>query len=144
MTATYTQARNEVFQIVKDVAAVVAPGIRIDWDGKENNTPPPQDAEWLAVRLRHTGSGQGSLSCEHGQRRWRRDGMLHVQCFAPLSAGGLERAMEIACAIRDAIQVSKGTPSGVWFREPVAKEIGPDRNWYNANTSARITYDEVK
>lgn len=144
MTATYEQARDEMLALVKDAADIAAPGIRIDWQGKENNTPPPLDAEWLAVSLRHSEGGQASLSCEHGKRRWRRNGMLSVQCFAPLSAGGLKRAMELACAFRDAIQDSKGTASGVWFREPVAKEIGPDRNWFNANTSARFTYDEVK
>ena len=146
MTATYEQARNEMFALVKATADIVAPNIRIDWQGKENNTPPPQDAEWLAVSLRHSPSGsrQASLSCEHGQRRWRREGMLYVQCFAPLSAGGLKRAMELACAFRDGIQESKGTLSGVWFRDPTAAEVGPDRNWFNANASARFTYDEVK
>lgn len=145
MTATYDQARKEMLQLVADVAGVVAPSIRIDWQGKENNTPPPQDDEWLTVSLRHSpgGSGQASLSCEHGKRRWRREGMLYVQCFAPLSAGGLKRAMTLACAFRDGIQKSKGTPSGVWFRDPTAYEVGPDRNWFNANSSARFTYNEV-
>lgn len=144
MTATYDEARDDMLGVVKAAAAAVAPGIHIEWQGKENATPPPQDGEWLSVSLRHGAQGQASLSCEHGKRRWRRNGMLHVQCFAPLSAGGLKRAMALACAMRDAIQVVKSTPRGVWFRDPDAREIGPDRNWFNANTSARFTYDEVK
>jgi hypothetical protein len=144
VTATYEQAKDEMFGLVLAQALLTAPGIHIEWQGKPGNAAPPQDAEWLRVSLRHGDSGQASLSCEHGKRRWRREGVLSVQCFAPLEAGGLKRAMELACAFRDAIQASKGTASGVWFRGPDAREIGPDRNWFNANASARCTYDEVK
>lgn len=145
MTATYDQAKDEMFALVKAAADIVAPSIYVEWQGKESSTPPPQEGEWLAVTCKHTpgASGQASLSCEHGKRRWRRQGMLYVQCFAPSKAGGLKRAMALACAFRDAIQASKGTPSGVWFRDPTAYEVGPDRNWFNANTSARFQYDEV-
>lgn len=146
MTATYEEARAEMYALIKSARDAIALGIYTEWQGKESSTPPPQDAEWLSVSLRHspTGSGQSSLSCEQGRRRWRREGMLYVQCFAPLSAGGLKRAMELACAFRDGIQGSTGTPGGVWFRNPSAFEVGPDRNWFNANASARFTYDEVK
>lgn len=148
MTATYDQARDEMFALLKAAADIVAPGIRIEWQGKEDpsKAPPSQEVEWLSVSMRHSpsGSGQASLSCQHGQKRWRRTGSIYVQCFAPLPAGGLKRAMALACAFRDAIQANTGTASGVWFREPVANEVGPDKNWYNANASARFTYDEVK
>jgi hypothetical protein len=145
VTATYEQAKDEMFGLVLAQANITALGIHIEWQGKANNVAPPQDGEWLRVSVRHdpNGSRQASLSCEQGKRRWRREGVLSVQCFAPQEAGGLKRAMELACAFRDAIQASKGTASGVWFREPNAREIGPDKNWFNANASARFTYDEV-
>lgn len=146
MTASYTEARDEMMALVAAAKAIVAPTARIEWEGgPESATSPGQTEEWLHVSMQHdvTGSRQASLSCANGKRRWRREGMLFVQCFAPLSAGGLKRAMVLAVAFRDAFQASQGTPGGVWFRNPTAREIGPDRNWFNANASARFTYDEV-
>lgn len=52
--------------------------------------------------------------------------------------------MELACLFRDAIQTSGGTPNGVWFREPTASEVPPEKNWECATASAAFTYDEVK
>lgn len=146
MTATYDQAKDDMFGLMRDALAVVAAGIHIEWQGKPGNTPPPQDAEWVRVSIQHfpTGSRQAAFSCDASKRRWRREGTLDAQCFAPEKAGGLKRAMAIATALRDAVQTSRGTQHDVWFREPVAYEVGPDKNWFNANASARFTYDEVK
>lgn len=143
MTATTKEAVDSMFGLVRDTAAVIAPSIDIWWQGVARDGVPVADEEWLRVHMRHAAGSQGSLSCEHGQRRWRRSGLLFVQCFAPLEAGGLTRAMALAGAFRDAIQSAQLT-SGVWFRDATATEIGPDKSWFNANTSARFTYDEVK
>lgn len=147
MTATYEQARAEMYALVQATADIVAPGIRIEWQGKKNadNKAPSQTEEWLGVSLKHDPSGQhqASLSCAYGKIRWRRNGSLFVQCFAPLSSGGEKRAMALACAFRGAVELSRGTASGVWFRQPSASEVGPDKNWFNALASARFTYDEV-
>jgi hypothetical protein len=128
---------------VKGVLDVASSNKRVDWPGVENNTPPPQDDTWFRVSIKHDKSGQASLSGDTGKRRWRRNGWLNIQVFVPYGAGGLNRAMELACILRDAIQ-GTSTASDVWFRDVEAKEVGPDGNWYNATASARFTYDEVK
>lgn len=149
MTATYEQARNEMFALVQAARDAELTGVHTEWQGKppkDNNAPPPQGSEWIRVSVQHDsrGSRQASLACHSGRRRWRRTGSLYVQCFAPIQSGGLARAMQMACVFRDAVQASTGTPGGVWFRDPTASEGEVEKNWECAIASARFTYDEVK
>lgn len=145
MTATTEQARNEMCALVKAVLDANVAGKRVDWPGVENNNPPPADDSWMRVTLRHDPNAQGQrgVGGATGKRRWHREGILTVQFFVPFKAGGLNRAMELACILRDALQGAK-TASGVWFKGAEAHEVGSDGNWYNANASARFIYDEVK
>ena len=150
MTATYEQAKGDMFTLVKaarDAESTMA-GLYTNWQGVPQNPgdKPSQDEEWIQVSIRHdqTGSRQASLACHHGRRRWRREGSLFIQCFAPLQSGGLKRAITMASIFRDAIQASTGTPHGVWFRNPAATEGDTEKNWEYALASARFTYDEVK
>lgn len=147
MPTTTPNAVDEMLTLVRAAGLLLSATLHMEWDGKPDpsNAPPPQDAEWIRAAVQHDpeASFQGSLSCQHGVRRWRREGQLYVQCFAPLKAGGLTRAMEMACAFRDALQ-GASTPGGVWFRRVTAREVGPHNSLYQANTSARFQYDEVK
>lgn len=142
MTTTTANAEKEMFDRIQGVLAVEAPGIDSRWPGVEKPDPPNQNAEWCAISIQHSDGFQGSLSGADGARRWRREGQLHVQVFAP-GVTGRNRARAIACTLRDAFQ-GKGTASGVWFRRVNAKDIGKDKNWYNWTMSLRFTYDEVK
>lgn len=142
MTTTTANAENEMFGRIRDVLAVEAPSIDSRWPGIEKPDPPNQNSEWCAISIKHADGYQGSLSGADGARRWRREGQLHVQVFAP-GTFGRQRARDIACALRDAFQ-SKGTSSGVWFRRVNATDIGKEKNWYNWNMSLRFIYDEVK
>lgn len=147
MPTTTANAVDEMLGLVWTAALALSPALHIEWEGLPSlsNEPPPQDKEWIRAGVKHdpSGSSQGSLSCQHGVRRWRREGQLYVQCFAPIKAGGLKRSMEMACAFRDAIQ-GASTPGGVWFRRVTAREVGPHNSLYQSNTSARFQYDEVK
>ena len=93
--------------------------------------------------MQHTDGGQASLSCEHGKRRWRREGFVIVQCFAPLDAGGITLAQRMAESVRDAYQ-GQATPGGVWFRRATTQEAGPDSAWFQVNAVIQFTYDEVR
>lgn len=145
MPTTTANAIDEMFAIIRAAAITISPTLHIEWEGVGNNTPPPQTAEWIRASCAHDpeASYQATLSCEHDQRRWRREGQLFVQCFAPLKAGGLPRALAMASTFRDALQ-SSATPGGVWFRRVGAREVGAHNSLYQANTSARFQYDEVK
>jgi hypothetical protein len=144
VTTTTANARDEMLTIVSVTMAAAFPTAEVRYDGKPVPTPPPADGVWVRASLRHAEGRQGSLSCEHGERRWRRLGTLAVQCFAPLSGPKpLQTAEAVACAIRDAFQ-GAATPGGVWFREATTNEVGPDASWYQVNATVLFEYDEVR
>jgi hypothetical protein len=124
-------------------AASAYPAAEIRWHGRESNTPPAADATWYRWSMQHTDGYQASLSCEEGQRRWRREGFIAVQCFAPLDGGGLTLAQRMAEVIRDAYQ-GLATASGMWFRNATTQEVGPDGPHYQVNVIVRFEYDEIK
>jgi hypothetical protein len=142
MSLTTPQAVSECMAVVA-AAAAPWPGLLVRWPGLLAPNPPPASAAWWLPAMQHIGGGQASLSCEAGVRRWRRTGLLTVQCFVPLGNGSLQEATRMACAVRDAIQ-GTATPGGVWFRNATTKEIGPDASWYQVNALATFTYDEQR
>lgn len=143
MTTTTPNARDEMSARVVEVRDTLFPATVIYWQGVDTLAPPAADVEWWRVTIQHSESEQASLACDEGKRRWRRYGILTVQCFAPLEAGGLTRAEEMACAVRDAFQ-SRATDGGVWFKRCTIREVGPDKSWYLFNASIPFEYDEVK
>ena len=143
MTATTPQAIDECGAIMLAVASSAYPGMEIRWDDVEKNNPPAVDTSWFRYTMQHTDGGQASLSCQHGERRWRRDGLIIVQCFGSLDKGGKTLAQRMAESARDAYQ-GTSTPSGVWFRNATTQEVGRDDGWYQVNAIIQFTYDEVR
>lgn len=151
MTCTTPVAKSQMNAIA--AAALAAfPGLVVQYTGVDALEPPDADKDWARVDIQHDGAGQGSLSGPvNGAVRWRRNGYIFVQCYgrlAPVGAApgdliGLDQAMAIACAVRDAFQ-GRATEGGVWFRKCEAKEVGPHLAWYQANAVIRFEYDEVK
>jgi hypothetical protein len=151
MSADTPTARAEMYAIV---AAALAPfpGLVVKYQGVDSLDPPSGDTDWVRVDIQHEDAGQASLSGPtNGAMRWGRNGFIFVQCFAQLAPTGaapgdpisIDKAMLYACAVRDAFQ-GRATDSGVWFRNCNAREIGPDKSWYQANASITFDYDEVK
>lgn len=143
MTTNTPEAIDECAAIFNQLAVTSFPLAQVRWTGKEANEPPAADLSWFRWTMQHADSGQASLSCEHGERRWRRNGLIIVQCFAPLDKGGLTAAQRMAESVRDAYQ-GTATPGGVWFRDATTQEIGTDNAWYNVNAIIQFTYDEVR
>lgn len=143
MTTTTPVAIDECAAIMNTMAASLYPTAALRWTGKQVNTPPAADTSWFRWTMQHTEGGQASLSCEHGERRWRRNGLIIVQCFAPLDKGGLTLAQRMAESVRDAYQ-GMDTPGGVWFRNATTQEVGIDDAWYQVNAVIQFTYDEVR
>lgn len=143
MTATTPTARDEVMAILA-VAFAAMPGVVVKWQGVDTLEPPSGDTDWVRVDMGHEAGGQASLSGPtNGKIRWGRNGTIIVQCFARTAAGGITKAIEMACAVRDAFQ-GRATDSGVWFRNCTIREAGPDAHWYQVNTTITFDYDEVK
>lgn len=143
MSTTTPVAVDEMMAVVKAAVDAYDPTIEVRWPGVEKQSPPAGDIRWMRVSYAHDDSDQASLAGADGARRWRRQGQLFVQCFAPLAAGGLPVASEMACVIRDAFE-GKATTSGVWFRRATTNEVGPSASWYQVNASSTFEYDTVR
>lgn len=150
MTATTPIARAEMYAIA---AAALAPfpGLVVKYQGVDSLDPPDGDVDWVRVSVEHEDGNQASLAGDTGVKRWGRNGFIFAQCFArqaPVDAApgdliGVDKAMQYACAVRDAFQ-GRASDSGVWFRNCNAREVGQDKSWFQANTSITFDYDEVK
>lgn len=143
MTCSSAQAIDESAKVFNDMAVSAYPTSDVRWAGKELKVAPDPEKSWFRWTMQHTDGRQASLAGEHGERRWRREGLIIVQCFAPLEKGGLTLAQRMAESVRDAYQ-GTATPSGVWFRNATTQEVGPDISWYHVNAIIQFNYDEVR
>jgi len=143
MTTTTANAIDECAAIMKAVYDAQWATMEMRWKGIERNEPAPSDNSWFRYSMMHSDGGQASLSCQHGERRWRREGLIIVQCFGLLSAGGMTLAQRMAESVRDAYQ-GAATPGGVWFRDATTQEIGHDGPHYNVNAVTKFQYDHVR
>lgn len=113
------------------------------WQGQEKG-PPSLEFAYARASVVHNTGRQASLAGEAGAKRFRRTGILFVQCFAPL---GIENPLTIADnlgrIVLDAFE-GRSSPGGIWFRSCRLNEIGPTDGWYQVNVIAEFSYDEVK
>lgn len=144
MTSTTPTARAESMAFIAALLPAM-PGVVVKWQGVDTLDPPSGDTDWMRVEMTHdpAASGQASLAGESGKKRWGRRGTIMVQCFARLTAGSIDKATDMACAVRDAFQ-GRATDSGVWFRNCSIREVGADLSWYQVNATITFDYDEVK
>ena len=143
MTATTPIAIDESASLFAAMVKTTFPLAVVRWAGKDTGAPPEAAKAWFRWSMQHTEGRQASLACVDGVRRWRRNGLITVQCFAPLDKGGITTAQRMAEAVRDVYQ-GASTPSGVWYRRATTQEVGQDTAWYQVNTTAMFTYDEVR
>ena len=142
MTTTSENAIDECAAIMTALAAARYPLAEVRWRGKEKGST-PTDKDWFRWTMQHADGYQASLSNQHGERRWRREGFIIVQCFSLLNNGGLYGAQRMAESVRDAYQGSS-TPGGVWFRNATTQEVGEDRHHFQVNAIVNFNYDEVR
>lgn len=139
MSATYTQARDEIFAVISTAWATT--GFLMLWPDKVGEKPPTR-SPWARTTLRHTDGGQSTLANHQGLQRFRRDGILTVQIFTPVGEG-TERSYDLAKVISDALEGTT-TAKGVWFRNVRLKEIGSDTPWFQVNINSDFYYEELK
>lgn len=142
MTTTAEVARDEVLGAV--AAALGAyPDVVQKWQGKDTPDPPPSQSRWSFASMTTANEGQASLANAFAQMKWNTQGVLMVQCFAPLNKGSIDAAMELALSLKRHFR-KLITPSGVWFRNASAKEIGTLSSWYQVNFTSTYTFDELQ
>jgi hypothetical protein len=149
---TSTEARDEMLGMLNTYwranagAAIGTPQSPppILWEGSEPGAPPDQAAGWARVTVLHATGQQATLANDVGCRRFRRDGTIIVQCFAPRGKRGLTLAEALATVAKDAFE-GKHSPNGeAWFSNATIHEVGPDKGWFQVNASIQFQYDEVK
>lgn len=135
-------ATNEIMAVANGVFSVV-PGLVVEWDGIDEMKPPSGDSHWVYAMIRHDPSYQASLSGpDQGKKRWRSTGMMTVQCFWLLKDTSVTGARALAEKLQQAYR-GRATASGVWFRNPSIREVGPDSRWYQVNFTVNFEYDQV-
>lgn len=146
---TFDSARDEILGLFWDDWEANTPALNggqapvVRWPGVDSGDPPPADAAWARITVQHATSRQSTLG-EPGNRRFSRPGLVTVQIFTPLSAGGgLFLAEKLAIIARNAFE-GRGTPSGIWFRDVRVQEAGVDGSWYRMDVRVGFEYDELR
>ena len=149
MLPTLDSARDEILGLFNVKWAADTPAINegvaipIEWQGVDSGSPPDPNAPFCRVTVNHA-TGQQSTFGAVGERRFTRSGVVTVQIFAPLSAGGgLSFAVKAAIIARNAYE-GIGTDSGIWFRNARIQEIGPSETWHQINVVTDFFYDELR
>lgn len=133
MSLTVEQARDEMtalFEAAWSPRAVL-------WDGV-GGKPPNTRVPWARFTIRHSDGGSAAI----GNRRFRREGTIFIQLYAPVGDGlsALDPLTKIAM---DAYE-GQSTAGGAWFRDVRSREIGPDGDWYQVNVLVDFEYHEIK
>lgn len=132
---TPNEARDIILGIFKDVWDP-RPAIYDDVGGKI----PTSEGAWARATIRHANGNQASLG-GIGSRRFREEGTVIVQVFAPVGDGSTacyEAARLVQNAFRDA------RDPVVWFRDVRMNEIGSSGSFEQINVLATFSYDDVR
>ena len=139
MTADYQEARDSIFEILKQGWATT--GFPILWPDVVADIPTTR-APWARVLLKHSLGYQATLSGSTGQQRFSREGFIIVQIFTP-NGEGSTRGYTLSKVVSNIFE-GKSTENGIWFRNIRVNEVGSDSNWFQINVICDFIYDEVK
>jgi hypothetical protein len=145
---TFDGARDEILAAFRTAWTAGTPPITgtvppVGYEGVETAASQPSTAPFARIVIRHVGGRQATLSNQDGQRTFEKTGIIGVQIFAPLVAGlGLTVVEALAKVAKSAFE-GRATPSGVWFRNVRAVEVGPDGAMFQINVWADFEYDEL-
>lgn len=146
MTATRTEARDQVFELVDDAfaAGVVQPAPEIVYQDQQNPSLWTGSKPWLHVSMFYATGGQVTLANINGKKRYRRNGNVVMQVHAPLDYDG--DLLGLIDNLNDTGEKSvfnKITTGGVEFDSVIASEIGRNGPWYISTVTAAFRYDEI-
>lgn len=139
MSVTIRQARDIMLKVVKDAWDTTGyPMVYTDVP----DTVTPSNSVWARVTIRHGTGNQASLTgCINGVKRWKNEGIIFVQVFAPVGDGS-SLAYDAAQIVLNAFRDS--TETEVWFRKSRINEIGNSGAFEQINVLSDFTYDEIR
>jgi hypothetical protein len=118
----------------------------IIWQGKDETVKPDKDKCFCRFSTWTAKERQVTIGCNDGQHetwrnRYRTDGYLMVQVFAPKSAlNGCELSRRLAVLSRDVYRHIDGP---VKFMNGRIHELDSEQGFYRTNVIVDFTYDEV-
>lgn len=135
MSTTLNQAREAIYQLFADAWGTTT---AMSFDNEEFAAS--SNLEWVRVAVRHTASSQSSIATE-GNRLFERLGAVFVQIFVPFDTG-TQRMDELTMLARNVFEGNRIQGTTVRFRDVIARELGRDGKWYNANVEAQFAWEE--
>ena len=143
MTATLTQARDEILTQFRTtwLADPISAELPVLWP--DSDSKPPSSGAWARASVTHGPGGQRTLSGGTGQIRYTHKGFVIIQLFTP-RGDGLKLSDQLAIIGKRAFEGVATSPGHVSFYRVVAREIGPDGQWFNTNVLADCEWDEVR
>jgi len=151
MTATYDEARNQIFGLFKaawdaNTTAVAGYVPEVRYQGKEVGTVPDSTKHWARISTQSVLETQATLSTcveESGKSRYESSGLVFVQLFAPKNvATAYDIGTKLAQIARNAFR-GKKTTGQVWFRNVRINNLEPEALLYRFNVVAEYEYDEI-
>jgi len=143
MSLTIEQGRDEISNVFKTAldASAFSSAVVL-YDNTKTDVPEDGTGTWIRFGVRHNTGGQATLSGEVGTKRYRRTGLISIQCFLPINKGSQD-GDAISQVFVDAFE--NPTPAGeVLYRSVVPTVIGVSGSWFQVNIIGQFEYDEVK
>jgi hypothetical protein len=148
---THLEAQSELLKMFND-AWVASAGLVMGgsvpvvyWPGEETKSPPAVEFAFAKVSLQHVTGRQATLSNANGVTRFRRTGLLIIQCFVPLSSPDPVGTVTSLGRVALSPFEGKSSPNGIWFRNCRLTEVGPTSDGrYQLNIVVEFTYDELR
>lgn len=151
--ADNTQAIDDMVTLLLSALGAGSPGATLltyvpdlRYDGKEKSTLPDPAKLW--ARLSHQGvrDGQTSMAAQVSgpdKRRYRVEGLLFVQIFAPMVDGGMDILEKVANIVKNSYRGKISNVAGVIFRNVRINDLPNDGKSYRKNVVAETSYDEI-
>lgn len=128
-----------------DYAALSAPVPTIYYEGDEVDGPPPGKAYWVRFRNEDVLQRPSTIrDGSSGSRRYRADGLLFGQIFAPRAKShpqAFEKGGKLAEVFQRAFQ-GQSLPGGIVIRDITVRAVPPaEKAWWQWNVNGRYEYD---
>ena len=149
MTATPTQAREEVYRLFTDAwksSDIRDPMPEIRYQGKESGKVP--EGAFVRISMQQVTSPQSAHTMRDDPgasgTQYTTHGLIFVQVFMPASErDGFFKGELLATFARDIFRATE-TPSGVWFRNARFNELEPEGSKHRWNVKVEYEYNELK
>ena len=141
-------ALDEIYDVLNEAwnanAAAIAgyvPDIR--WPGRFEESAPDVTKHWGRVSTQTVSQEKANLSNEPGGNRYRTDGLLFLQLFAPLTDPVAFDQMNALAELARNSYRGKQLPGDAWFRNERKRELLPDNKFYRCNVIVEYQYDAL-